>query len=330
MNLFKKRAPTPTPSAPPPSAASAGLAAHSQFIKRVSCTRCGAPKTLPSATAYLYCDYCGALIDYDFRIANADTNAGLTNTIFHRILAGVQAPLDQFKARGDQVAYRNLFRQVYAQWVQECPLAISPRARSDAAFRERFIDYQVACAVTREFDPRQAPLDAQSARLLAGLQRVPTPTGTWLVSGGFWPYAELYKQQMEMTYALLQEQGVLALDPDEAPPGVPLRMEYSIFCQAWLPHLSPAEGARLLELYGLNGAYDQVQPVATVVHRCAGCGSQLHTVNSARQVVCDACGRALDVANGVAPCSKCGAELTFPVSVKQVRCPYCQTETRRV
>jgi|SRR5579859_1856955 len=341
MNLFRKRGPSAPPATAPPTAASAGLpragnplpasyAAHSQFVKRVSCTRCGAPKTLPSATAYLYCDYCGALIDYDFRIANADTNAGLTNTVFHRLIAPVQNQLAQAKARGDRNTYRQLYRQVYAQWVQECPLAVSPRARNDAAFRDQFINYQVECAVAKEFDPRQAPIDAQIGTLLASLQRIPTPGGAWRVAGGFWPYAELYQKQMEQVYALLQETGVLAMDPDQAPPGVPLRMEYSTFCQAWLPHLSPADGERLLALYGLNAEYDELKLPATDRHKCGACGAELHTLPGARQVVCEACGRSLDISGGAVPCRKCGAQLTFPVSLSQVQCPYCQTETRRV
>jgi DNA-directed RNA polymerase subunit RPC12/RpoP len=336
MNFFKKRG-----LAAQPSNASAGLpragnplpaslSAHSQFVKRVSCTRCGAPKTLPSATAYLYCDYCGALIDYDFRIANADTNAGLTNTVFHRLIAAVQVPMAQAKARGDRDTCRQLYRQVYAQWVQECPMAVSPRAKNDVAFRDQFITYQVECAVTKDFDPRQAPLDAQMQALTASFQRIPTPGGAWMVAGGFWPYAELFKRQMELTYAWLQETGVLAIDPDQAPAGVPLRMEYSTFCQGWLPHLSAADGERLLALYGLNAEYDQVQAQPTDRHKCGGCGAELHTLAAARQVVCEACGKTLDISGGAVPCRKCGAQLSFPVSVSQVECPYCQTETRRV
>lgn len=342
MNFFKKRAPAPDPSgSPQPSTASAGLPragdvlpasllAHSQFIKRVSCSRCGAPKSLPSATAYLYCDYCGALIDYDFRIANADTNAGLTNTVFHRLMAGVQGQMMQARARGDRDACRQLYRQVYAQWLQECPMAASPRAKSDAAFREPFIAYQAECAVTKDFDPQQAPLDAQMAALTNGLQRIPTPGGAWMVAGSFWPYAELFKRQMELAYALFHETGVEAMDPDKAPPGVALHMEYSTFCQAWLPHLSPADGERLLALYGLNAQYDQVRPQPTNLHKCGACGSELHTVAGARQVVCDACGNTLDIGGGAVPCRKCGAQLSFPVSVSQVKCPYCNSETRRV
>ncbi len=344
MNLFGKRKPkAPQPPAPPQTTAAmaglprqgdalpAALKAHSQFVKRVNCSQCGGPKTLPSATAYLYCDYCGALMDYDFRIANADTNAGVTNTVFHRIMAGVQAPLAMFKGRGDRESYRQLYRQVYAQWAQECPLAISPRAKTDAAFREQFINYQVECAVAKEFDPRQAPIEAQMAAAAAGLQRVPQPGGAWRVTpASFWPYAQLFKQQMDMTYALLKETGVLAMDPDQAPAGVPLQMEYSLFCQAWLPHLTAAEGDQLLAYYGLAAEYDQVQAVPTVLHRCGGCGSEVHTLMGARQVVCDACGRKLDIGGGAVPCRKCGNQLSFPVGVSQVNCPYCQTPNKRV
>jgi len=177
---------------------------------------------------------------------------------------------------------------------------------------------------------RQAPIDAQIATLLTTLQRIPTPGGAWMVTGGFWPYAELYQKQMELVYALLQETGVLAMDPDQAPPGVPLRMEFSTFCQAWLPHLSPADGERLLALYGLNAEYDEVKLPDTDSHKCGGCWAELHTLPGARQVVCPACGRSLDISGGAVPCRKCGAQLTFPVSLSQVECPYCQAETRRV
>jgi hypothetical protein len=39
-------------------------------------------------TGYLYCDHCGPLIDYDFRLANSGTNAGLANTVYHEHVPG--------------------------------------------------------------------------------------------------------------------------------------------------------------------------------------------------------------------------------------------------
>ena len=337
MNFFKKRG----QEKPKSTNVSAGLPrpgdvlpeslkAYSRFIKRVNCSQCSAPKSLPSTTAYIYCDYCGSLMDYDFRLANADTNAGLTNTVFHRIIAMVQIPLMQAKARGDREAYRQIYRQVFSQWLQECPMAASPRAKTDMAFRSQLIDYFAECAVVKDLDPQQAILQVKMDALTAALQRIPTPGGAWRVAGPFWEYAALFKQQMEMTYALLQKMGVLAMDPDKAPEGVPIQMEYSTFCQAWLPHLSPEDGDRLLKFYGLSAEYDEVKPQETNEVHCGACGSEIQTLPGAKQVVCESCGFTIDVGSQAVPCQKCGALLSFPVSTNHVVCPYCSTDTRRV
>ena len=339
MNFFKKRGqekPKRTPTGVsdglprPGDVLPESLKAHSQFIKRVNCSQCGAPKTLPSPTAYIYCDYCGSLMDYDFRMANADTNAGLTNTVFHRMIATVQVPLMQAKARGDREGYRQIYRQIFTQWLQECPMAASPRAKTDLAFRSQLIDYFAECAVVKDLDPQQASLQVKMDELVAALGRIPMSGSAWRVAGPFWEYAALFKQQMEMTYALLKKEGVLSMDPDHAPEGVPQRMEYSTFCQAWLPHLSPEDGGRLLKFYGLAAEYDEVKPHQTEQRYCGVCGGEIRVLPGARQVVCDFCGYAIDVGSQAVPCQKCGALLSFPVSASHVFCPHCGTDTRRV
>jgi DNA-directed RNA polymerase subunit RPC12/RpoP len=306
------------------------LKAHSRFIKRVSCPQCGAPKSRPSTTAYIYCDFCGSLMDYDFRMANANTNAGITNTIYSRIMMTVQMPLMQAKARNDRDAVRLIYKQVFTQWLQECPNAASPRAIKDMDFRKQFIDYCAECAVIKDMDPNQATLQVKMDGLVARLQRIPTPGGAWIVAGPFWEYAALFKEQMEGTYALIRQLGADQLDPDHASPEVALRMEYTTFCQAWLPHLSAADGERLLKFYGLNSEYDEVQPHESEQRHCGSCGSDVEALPGAKQVVCESCGFTLDVGSQAIPCQKCGALLSFPVAMNHVVCPYCSTDTRRV
>ena len=306
------------------------LKAHSRFIKRVSCPQCGAPKSRPSTTAYIYCDYCGSLMDYDFRLANANTNAGLTNTVYHRIIATVHMQLMQAKARNDREAVRQIYKQVFTLWLQECPNAASPRAIKDMEFRRQFIDYSAECAVVKDMDPHQATLQGKMDRLVARLQRIPTPGGAWKVAGPFWEYAALFKEQMIGTYALIRQLGANGLDPDHASPEVALRMEYSSFCQAWLPHLSPADGEKLLKLYGLHSEYDEVRPHESEERHCGSCGSDIEALPGAKQVVCESCGFTIDVNSQAIPCQKCGALLSFPVSTNGMVCPYCGTDTRRV
>jgi LSD1 subclass zinc finger protein len=337
VSLFKRK-PHEAPAPPPTFAqqittlathAGPSVVARSEFVKKVDCSQCGGAKQLPSITAYLYCDYCGALMDYDFRMANADTNAGLTNTVYHHLAAQWQAPMTAASASGDADGFRTCMRAIFTEWVKQCPQAVSPRCANDDDFRERMITYLVESAVSKEMDPAQRPLEAEMQVRANSLVRVPMGDGAWRVENGFWEYAELFKRQIELAYAHMADTGVLALDPDEAPPGVAIRMEYSTFCQGWLPHLSPEDGEKLLELYGLTGSYDKYEEIDTESRQCGCCGAHLKIVPGASAVICDGCGRKLDIGGGTSPCQGCGAPLSFPVGVNQLNCPYCQMTTAR-
>lgn len=306
------------------------LKAHSQFIKRVNCSQCGAPKTLPSKTAYLYCDYCSALMDYDFRLANANTNAALTNTVFARLIAREQPALANAISGQDWEAVRKIYNRVYDDWLRECPMVASPRAEHDAEFRAQMIRYLTESALTKDMDPESAALEGEMKRLEAQLIRIPMAGGAWRFSGPVWDYLQGFKKLMEVVYKKMEANGVLALDPDHAPAGVPLRLEYSSVAQAFLPHLSPEEGQKLLKLYGLSGEYDAVKPLDTDLRKCGMCGSEMVIVPGARQVICETCYHPIDVQSQPLPCRKCGAPLSFPVDADRIACPYCSTENRRV
>jgi hypothetical protein len=177
----------------------ASLFAYTEFVKKVDCSRCGAPKRLPSKTAYLYCDHCGSLVDYDFRLANMGTNAGYTNTVYRQIVAPVQPEIDRARAFQDKDRYRELTKGVYLEWLRQCPQAASPRVSSDEDFRERMAGYLAECMVVRDFDANLAMLDVQFNMAVRGLQRRPMPGGQpWLVSDGIWQVAELSSSRWKL------------------------------------------------------------------------------------------------------------------------------------
>jgi LSD1 subclass zinc finger protein len=339
MSLFKRR-PAQQAAAPPTVAESVqrlvetagrpSLFAHSEFVKQVDCPRCGAPKRLPSKTAYLYCDHCGALVDYDFRLANSGTNAGLTNTVFHRLIAPVQGELDRARAAGDTGRYRDLLRGVYTEWLRQCPQAASPRVKSDEDFLDRMAAYCAESQLRKDFDASLAALEGQMNAVIATLQRRPNGTGPWLASDGIWQVAAMFRELIDKSYQMLGATGVLAMDPDEAPPGVPVRMEYSTFCQGWIPHLPPGEVDRFLAIFGLDSDYVRADVTGAETKRCGNCGDELKTVPGAQAVVCESCGRKLDIAGGEVPCQNCGAPLSFPVGTSGTECPYCHTGTHRI
>jgi LSD1 subclass zinc finger protein len=346
MSLFKKRPPAPVGAGAAAGSAALtpaqaiqqaiqktgqpSLFAHSEFVKQVSCARCGAPKQLPSRTAYLYCDYCGALVDYDFRMANSGTNLTVTNMVYQRLAAPVQVAMDRAVVERDAARYRELIGGVFTEWLRECPQAASPRATSDDDFRDRMVTYLVESAVSKDFDPATRDLSASLAATIATFGQRPNPGGPWLVVGDVWRAAALFKQTIELAYARMEEAGIMRLDPDEAPPGVQVRMEYSTFCQGWVPHLAPADGERMLEFFGLNGQYRRADLSAAEGRRCGGCGGELAVLPDARAVTCESCGKHLDIAGGEVPCRSCGAALSLPVGAAGVECPYCHGAAHRV
>lgn len=303
--------------------------AYSDYVKQVDCARCGAPKQLPTKTAYVYCDHCGALTDYDFRVGNFDTNAALSNQVYGYLVGSIQATLDICSATGDRERYRALIRPVFTEWVRQCPYANSPRTTSDPEFFERTIHYLTEAMVCRDFDKTIQALGRQLTAATQTLRRIPRPDGDFYISDGIWQVADVYKQQMDRSYQLLQESGVLSLDPEEAPVSVWLRMEYSYFCQNWLPKIPPADVDRFLDFFHLRGEYSQIKIADAETKKCGGCGDELRTVPGAQAVVCESCGRKLDIAGGDVPCQRCGAPLAFPVKTSSIACPYCQTTTHR-
>ncbi len=306
------------------------LKAPSDFIKRATCVRCGASKALPSPTAYLYCDYCGALIDYDVRLANAGTNISITNKVWEGLAAPLRQDLEFAKVMGYRDRYRDMMLHVFDQWVTHCPQAVSPRAKTDATFRKRLVAYMVEVTVCKDMDPEQQAMDERRMAILASLTREPVPGGAWKVVGDFWSLAALWKKQMELAYERIEATGISAMNPDNPPPGVALKMEYSCFCQTWLPHLSAADGERLLADFGLQDDYARIAPPPTETHPCGACGTKLHTVVGARAVVCHHCGRTIDVESPSVPCGNCGAPLHFPVGTTRLPCPHCRTKNHRV
>jgi LSD1 subclass zinc finger protein len=303
--------------------------AHPDYVKQVDCATCGTTKQLASATPYLYCDYCGALVDYDFRQAYADTSADMTNTVYHQLVDQVQGQLNIARARGDKARYRALLTGVFTSWISVCPQAVSPRAKSDREFAARMAAYCAESAACREFEPSLAALDRKMNAAIAALDRWPSDDGPWRVGEGIWRIATLFREQMQHTYAILGQRGVLALDPDQPPPGVPLRIEYATFCQGWIPHLASEDADRMLAYFELDGRYARPRVAGLRSTNCGGCGKELATLPNAEAVVCQVCGCKVDIAGGEVPCQSCRVSLSFPVAAKRIECPYCHKATDR-
>jgi DNA-directed RNA polymerase subunit RPC12/RpoP len=125
--------------------------------------------------------------------------------------------------------------------------------------------------------------------------------------------------------------GLVDRDPDHATEAVRSRMHHSLFSQGWLPMLDADDAAWMIDRLGLGGEYSKLEePVDIERRNCGGCGQTVTALPGSKAIVCDHCGRMLDVAGAQTPCAKCGGPLTFPVSTRELQCPYCHAQTEKV
>ncbi|HEY7881916.1 MAG TPA: hypothetical protein VID31_13760, partial [Streptosporangiaceae bacterium] len=117
------------------------------FVKRCTCVTCGAPKQLPSATAYVYCDYCASLVDFDLRQAcEGDT---LPGPEYVALVNSSQAASQAAVAAGDRDGYRAIQERIFSAYVANVPMAVSHRARNDRGYRQAYVRYMAEAAVAR-------------------------------------------------------------------------------------------------------------------------------------------------------------------------------------
>ena len=299
----------------------------SGHVKQCECTVCGAPKKLPSTNAYVYCDYCGSLADYDLHRA-CETDA-MPGPEYARLVNTLHTPMEQARAAGDTGRYRDLQRQLFGAWVANCPMAVSHRAKADEAYRNELVVYLAESGVQRAFDPEASRLEQEMAQRVAALRWTGSVTTRQVDATSFWPMTETLARQVEVHGALNRRTGVTDLDPDKAD-FLQSKLAWSTFCQGWLRYLPEDAAQELLQRTGLQNEYVPIQPEGAQTRRCSQCGGEIHALPGAQEVVCDGCGRKLDVTAAEITCGNCGATMTFPSGATHMACPFCKVDVERV
>ena len=303
---------------------------RAQFVKKTNCHTCGAAKTLAPKTAYVYCDFCGSLTDYDFQKACENPQSMMPGPAYEQLIRETNDDAQLARQTKDKDKYFAIQQRLFDRWVDLCPNAVSPRAKKDDAYRNQLVEYMAKTATLNEFDETYQGYAAKVADQVRGLQWEGMFPKMTAKSETFWPLYQTVKEQLEHSYGILRAAGVLDLHPDEAPESLQRRMTMSMFCQGWLPTLGPEDSERMIAEAGLKGEYSKLEPVETTVRHCGGCGEELQMLPGAKVMVCEDCGTKVDVGNPEVNCKNCAGMISFPVGANRLQCPYCKSEAQRM
>jgi len=296
------------------------------FVKRCTCVVCGAPKKLPTVTAYVYCDYCASLIDYDLRRAGEGDTA--PDPAYAATVNSTQAAARQAAAAGDRDTYRGLQQRVFEAYVTGVPMAVSHRARNDRGYRDAYVAYMAEAATARAFDPAYQGLEAEMRQRVMGLRYGGNMMSPTVAPDSFWPVVDTLEKQVEASKVLYRSAGLAELDPDHAE-HLTGKLAWSGFCQGWLGML-PAEAAtQLLDRTGLTNEYVPIEAESGQPRHCGGCGAEFSALPGATAIICEGCGRKMDLGSAEIPCASCGAVMTLPAGADRTACPFCQSQVER-
>lgn len=298
-------------------------------FKKSVCPSCGGHKTRPSQTAYVYCDFCGALADYDFAKA-CEIPSAQPGPAYTSLMQQVGPALEQAKQRGDVAGYRTIQMQLYDTYVDALPNANPPRVK-EREYRQKYVAYMAEGGTVIAFDPQSQFFDAEVKRTVMGLQyAMPKPGVMKISQQSFQAMANVVFAQQDYLRQLYEQKGVYAMHPDRPAPELQKRIGISLFVQGWLPMLDEPSTQAFLERAGLKNEYVEVEAPKGDKADCGGCGNHLEILPGAKRCICDQCGQALELGAEKITCHGCGAPLAPTEGSRNVTCPHCKNTFQRV
>ena len=132
------------------------------------CPSCGAAKSRPSATAYVYCDFCGSLSDYDFKKACSQPK-DLPGPVYEKLSAALKPQCEKALQASDRQKYLELQTQLFDAYVEACPNAVPVRV-GDAVFRKAFVAHSAECCTVIAFDDAYKKISDEMTQATAQLQ----------------------------------------------------------------------------------------------------------------------------------------------------------------
>ena len=295
-------------------------------MKKVTCPSCGASKLQKAKTAWLYCDYCGSLVDWDFRRACETAGSSRPGPAYEAILRTEGPKQVQAKTAGDRDAYAASNNRVFSKHMEACPASYSPRL-GDPAYRSAVLEYTVKSYTNCAFDDRASNLESIMQDAVKHLK--------W--TGGFGSARQVSTESLMTLIAAFcahQErwfevnEAILGTHPDQPSASLLKSIGGSAFAQGWMPYVDGAGQEQMIERLGLGGEYIEPVDVETSERHCGGCASVLAVVEGARKVICESCGRMNNVKEPEIACIACSSPLSRPFGVPSFSCPKCEAEIR--
>jgi DNA-directed RNA polymerase subunit RPC12/RpoP len=280
------------------------------------CFRCGAPKRTEPRTAYIYCDYCGALFGYE-----PARHVG-TVDIFSALQTGVSNELRRAREAGDWMAYREAWRWPYEMDMKLAPHGWSPRI-GDPAYRNAMLEYSIETCVVQNQKKEERAWQKRAREASGKVDLCAQFPMMGNARAALREWATLYDHALDEEIAMHHHAGLFARHPDGLDAATYKHVNVVIAAIGWRGRVPDDAMGELFHVLGIR-TVDVVEPVALENGSCARCTSKLLVAGHARAIVCESCGTTHDTSAAIR-CPSCGAHVLVSAKAEHVSCAWCRT-----
>jgi hypothetical protein len=300
------------------------------WVKRSRCRACGQPQVRPSRNAYVYCDACGELMDWDFQACLADKRSKLPGPAYEAIVRQSGPELQRARAAADRSAYESAQKRIWEAYATACPAALSPRI-GDPRYKSAIVTWQATAQTAADLDPVTAGTLAAQTTATGALQwDRSNPWAPRAEAGSFFALLDAVVAHQRACIALYEREGLMERHPDRPNGELFVKMGTSAMAQGWIPYLNPPEVDKMLAITGLKDEFTRIEPPNLKKGNCPSCGGPLEVVDAAKRVLCYACGHLAAVGGGTMACHGCGSPVDVPTDSSLFKCGACDAELRRM
>ncbi|MBE2247568.1 MAG: hypothetical protein IAE67_09950 [Candidatus Competibacteraceae bacterium] len=298
-------------------------------VRKLKCSSCGANKVVANATSYMYCDYCGEFIGYDFERMSQEVMSKLSSesrdTDTYNSYMETVTRLGEATSQKDVNAFEKAVIDLHHIEIDLFPERYSPKMKQQA-YRNQYNEFYKrfwAERLQNHFFEEQDALQKEMASCM--------PDFVYTLHEGKITYAfnDAMKKYFDIAkrYAKDSAQKTMASDsimyyPERMKEGV----EDMMFKQtiAGFARMLDADSFKeALSYLGLVNEYIEIPDVILKEEPCLGCGHPFLYPENAQKIVCEQCGVENKPAQHALSCMNCGCDFVPDMQKMETACPQC-------
>ena len=303
------------------------------LIRNIKCSVCGANKVNEISTAYIYCDYCGALMGYDIETLQEEAKEifapqNISNPAQQKFIK-LSQELGLIIKNKNKEKFIDLQLQILESEFNLYKKRFSPKIKQ-ASYRQKYLDYYKKYW-TERIDNGYFEKNEEAQQ---GLKQFSDKIKTEYIDGknittfneDFIGFLDKIKEFINDSVDETLKMDAMQYHP-EGVFGNTKDILYRQGLSTMIQQFDEETITKSLEHLDIKTEFITIDDVPKTEIECSVCSSKLNIPEGSESIVCETCGTFIEIKSNTIKCFGCGA--SFNPKETDV-CPFCNTKLQTI